>query len=67
LTRGSWRTTHPPPGYFKKLSEETDEFTLFDVLRDGDLEDLPRRKLEGWALYDSELKQHYCRAATHGA
>ncbi|KAJ7517728.1 hypothetical protein O6H91_21G038100 [Diphasiastrum complanatum] len=48
---------YPLPAYYEAEEEETDEYILFD----DDVsplapEDLPRRKLHDWALYNSESR-----------
>ncbi|GJP36008.1 hypothetical protein CLOM_g20549 [Closterium sp. NIES-68] len=48
---------YPPPRYYKSVDEETDEFLLFDDSAAPMYpEDLPRRRLDDWALYDDQLR-----------
>lgn len=48
---------YPAPKHYKLAEEEMDELLLFDDLG-GEVhpDDLPRRKLENWVLYDDQLK-----------
>ncbi|CAI7784522.1 unnamed protein product [Closterium sp. NIES-53] len=48
---------YPPPRYYKSVDEETDEFFLFDdAAAPLHPDDLPRRRLDDWALYDDQLR-----------
>eukprot|EP00897_Mesotaenium_endlicherianum_P010338 jgi/Mesen1/9332/ME000061S08775 len=48
---------YPPPAYYKAEEEEMDEYELFDDdMNDMAPEDLPRRRLEDWTLYNSDAR-----------
>ncbi|XP_010442374.1 PREDICTED: DNA (cytosine-5)-methyltransferase 1-like [Camelina sativa] len=47
---------YPLPSYYKSTKEETDELLLYDAWYELHVDDLPRRMLHNWALYDSDLR-----------
>ncbi|KAL1212909.1 DNA (cytosine-5)-methyltransferase 1 [Cardamine amara subsp. amara] len=47
---------YPLPSYYKTSKEETDELLLSDAGYEVDPDDLPRRTLHNWALYNSDSR-----------
>ncbi|KAG7537210.1 C-5 cytosine methyltransferase [Arabidopsis suecica] len=47
---------YPLPSYYKNSKEETDELILYDASYEVYAEDLPRRMLHNWALYNSDSR-----------